>query len=170
MSECVVYWLHDAYCTHVQKHGYVGISTNFWRRLARHQKDKRFPLFDWSIVYIGTREKCLEIEYDLRPTWGVGWNKAEGGEIGCGTQPKSLEQKAKMSAAAKARYTDLKERELAKEYQKGIHDHRGEKNPRFGIVMSDEVKKNISVGRKGKALGNQNWRKRKSVIAQQKEN
>lgn len=100
MSECVVYWLHDAYCTHVQKHGYVGISTNWWRRLASHQKNKQFPLFDWSIVFIGTRVECLLLERQLRPEIGIGWNQSVGGKPIVNFTP---EVRAKMSKSAKSK-------------------------------------------------------------------
>lgn len=159
-NETVVYWLHDANCICLQRHGYVGISDRFVTRLCRHKKRGAFPPgFSWTILFRGSREECLAIEEQLRPTWGIGWNRFKGGRAG-GTAPKSAEHRAKMRAAAKARYQDPVERELAKQYQIGKHDHRGERNPRFGIALSNEVKERIRDGRMGKGLGNQNWRKR----------
>ena len=81
LDRCVVYWLHDETCTHVQAHGYVGISRQFVTRLARHQRNKRFPAgFGWTILFTGTLVECLAMEHQLRPQEGVGWNRSRGGK------------------------------------------------------------------------------------------
>ena len=103
MSEWVVYWLHDAYCICLQQHGYVGISGAWTTRLAKHQRNKRFPSdFEWSIIFIGTKAECLELEHKLRPVPDVGWNQAQGGKP---TINYTLEVRARMSAAALKRRT-----------------------------------------------------------------
>jgi hypothetical protein len=165
MSECVLYWLHDAHCICLQRHGYVGISERFTTRLGRHKQSGTFPPgFAWTILFRGSRDECLAMEESLRPTWAVGWNKLKGGLAG-GTAPKPSEQRAKMSAAARARYQNPIERELARQQQIGKHDHRGVNNPRHGVALSDETKARIRRGRKGKGLGNQNWLKRSPYTA-----
>jgi len=81
MTECVLYWLHDERCICLQKHGYVGITTNWVRRLSQHQNNKRFPVnFEWSIIFTGTRAECLVLEHQLRPESGIGWNRSQGGK------------------------------------------------------------------------------------------
>ena len=81
MAEWVVYWLHDAYCICLQQHGYVGISGAWTTRLAKHQRNKRFPPnFEWSIIFTGTKAECLAMEHKLRPVPNVGWNQAQGGK------------------------------------------------------------------------------------------
>ncbi len=223
MMKCVVYWLFDETCRYPARHGYVGITTRFKRRIVEHRLSGEFPDgFSAVIIYEGTVDECFAIEEQLRPQHRIGWNKSRGGHMrnhsvgyaysdearakmsaalkgreissewreklrlaGIGHKrsvesrskqsasmagrSKTPEQRAKMSAAALARYADPKERELARQYQVGKHDHRGEKNPRFGKPLSDEAKRNISEGRKGKGLGNQNWRKRAFQLQPSKE-
>ena len=103
MAEWVVYWLHDAYCICLQQHGYVGISGAWTTRLAKHQRNKRFPPnFEWSIIFTGTKAECLAMEHKLRPVPNVGWNQAQGGKP---VVEFTLEVRARMSAAALKRRT-----------------------------------------------------------------
>lgn len=157
---CLVYWLHDTQCICPWKHGYVGISSRWHRRLWRHQREGKFPPFEATILFRGTRDECLELEEWLRPTWRVGWNNWKGGRAGP-TTPKTLSTRENMRLAALKRFQDPREREKQRINNIGKHDHRGENNPRFGKQLSEEEKKNISIGRVGKGIGNQNWRKRK---------
>ena len=199
MSECVVYWLFDALCTDVRKHGYVGISEKWEKRLIQHRGNRSFPKdFDYAILYTGTLKQCYAMEAVLRPDHGIGWNKSKGGpnqgrtfgykhsvesranvsaalkgrkitwadklsEAGKGFI-RSEESRAKQSAsmtgikktkkhrmaiskATKLRYRRPGESEkTSKAVKAGLpKDHsKGERNPRFGVVMSEETKRKIS--------------------------
>jgi predicted GIY-YIG superfamily endonuclease len=76
-----VYWLFDETCSTVNCSGYVGVTATLKNRFKSHKK--RFgdhisiaPLFE------GTREECFFIERGLRPSPGMGWNRAVGGSQG----------------------------------------------------------------------------------------
>jgi hypothetical protein len=162
MPECVVYWLYDDQCVCPWRHGYIGISRRWLNRLKRHRALRRRS-FKWRILFSGTTADCLLIERTLRPTFGIGWNEAPGGEYGGGSAPKKQTTKEKMRLAALRRYFDpsekIKMQLLVKAAFVGI-DRSGVNNSHFGKPVSDEGKRRISEARKGKALGNQNWRKR----------
>jgi hypothetical protein len=167
MTACILYWLHDEHCIFLQKHGYVGISSDWVHRLAAHQRNKHFPShFEWSIIYSGTREECLALERQLRPEPGIGWNIERGGD-GKGLSRSGASRAAQsaattgvskteahreaMSAAARRRYSKAGEKERTSLAVKaGLpRDHqRGERNARFGIRMSAETKLKISQAQK----------------------
>jgi len=80
--------------------------------------------------------------------------------------PKSQAHKAAQSAAAKQRY-DKATPDQCKKWNRAISEgiaaaggNAGEKNGNFGNKLTAEQKQNISNGRKGKGLGNQNYKKR----------
>jgi hypothetical protein len=165
MDDCVVYWLFDDTCVCPQRHGYIGISKNLKRRLWRHRWAERFPEFTVMIIGKGAVAECRKIEWALRPQINIGWNIATGGFSAA--QMSTATANKKKSDALKARWrNDPDFRRSVRQSQFGKHDRRGQNNPRFGIVMSDDVKQNIARGRKGKAIGNQNWRKRKPYSAE----
>jgi hypothetical protein len=165
---CVVYWLYDSTCTIPELTGYVGISERWGQRLGRHRK--RFGNdVKWKWLFVGTRDECLIEEHRLRPTWGIGWNWLGGGRAGMAGAPKSVEHRAKMSRAAKKRYKDPSERlKTIQAVKKAFEtiDRTGKKNGHFGKRLTLEQRQNISLGRTGKGIGNQNWRKRKAVLAE----
>jgi len=143
MTECVLYWLHDEYCICLQKHGYVGITTNWTRRLSQHQNNKSFPVnFEWSIIFTGTRAECLVLEYQLRPKSGIGWNRSQGGKP---VVEFTDEVRGKMSAAAKVREFSVETREKLR------ISHIGKTNKgRVGQKKSDEERRKISIANIGK--------------------
>lgn len=60
--------------------GYVGVTKNEKVRFAQHRK--RFGEFKFQILFCGTFEQCLALEFQLRPVPGIGWNRACGGMEG----------------------------------------------------------------------------------------
>jgi hypothetical protein len=97
-----VYWLYDERCVCPCRHGYVGISLNVERRVRTHRK--RFPDCEWKVLFEGTKFDCVRVEYQLRPTFDIGWNRARGGNKGNpGTgaglygKPKSAEHRASIA-------------------------------------------------------------------------
>lgn len=72
-----VYWLYKDETDNIFKDGYVGISKNSKVRFYQHKK--RFGEFKTKIIFYGSLEQCLALEFQLRPTPGIGWNKACGG-------------------------------------------------------------------------------------------
>jgi hypothetical protein len=116
----VVYWLYGSRCRDPFKHGYIGISNNFPKRVRDHRKDERFPAFKAAILFTATIEDCLDIESDLRPSYGIGWNFAAGGWYPAETR--APETRKKMRAKALKRYADEKERERTSAAVKGTVD------------------------------------------------
>jgi hypothetical protein len=57
----------------------------------------------------------------------------------------------------------------SKEFREAVSRRMMGKRTRLGAKLTKQQRANISAGRTGKAIGNQNWRKRKSVLAQLKE-
>ena len=76
-SKNYVYWLFDGSCIDPITDGYIGITKNLKRRIREHMN--KFHDFSLQILYEGTREECLYIEFGLRPRWNMGWNKSPGG-------------------------------------------------------------------------------------------
>jgi hypothetical protein len=153
----VVYWLHNSSHTKPKTQGYIGvcIRRRLHLRIYRHRfnnrKRHRFTSkFQWEILFTGSKKECFKLERNLRPRIKIGWNLASGGDEGRGSgskgTPKSPEHRAKLSAAARARYTDPAERtrmsRSVKKALKGI-DRTGANNPMFGRHMSEETKEKI---------------------------
>jgi len=87
--ECCVYWIRLPEHTDITKEGYVGITNNFEVRMHQHRENERnkkvFENFDkaiCSIILIGDRSYCREVEQKLRPKPYIGWNNAIGGDGG----------------------------------------------------------------------------------------
>lgn len=145
----IVYWLHDQTCTNPMEHGYIGVTSRQRRRIIVHRYSRRFPEFELTVLFRGSRLACLDAEKIFRPRPYIGWNKAPGGGHESGHLrgiPKSEEQKAKMRAAALARYADPKERERTsrsvKEALEGV-DRSGANNSNFGKVTSEATKEKM---------------------------
>lgn len=75
-----VYWLYKEATDSVFTDGYVGVTKNEKVRFAQHRK--RFGEFKFEILFSGTKEQCLAVEFQLRPVPGIGWNRACGGMEG----------------------------------------------------------------------------------------
>ena len=92
LDQCFVYWIRLPEHVDIHTQGYIGISNNPKERLKNHIKDSRHKKYRsefkevlqsgnylHSIIFSGTRRECLNLEYDLRPNWFIGWNMAPGG-------------------------------------------------------------------------------------------
>lgn len=145
-TSCIVYWLRDNTCVCPWRHGYIGISINWPRRLKRHRTNLGRNTFEFDHLFVGSIEECKGLERSLRPTPGIGWNEAPGGIHGGGAAPKKERTRELMRIAALKRYTDPSERErtslVVKEGLKGI-DRAGTQNSHFGKPHSEKTKDKI---------------------------
>jgi hypothetical protein len=150
----VVYWLSDERCICLWRHGYVGVTVSWPHRLHRHrcetQSDFLPDKFNGQVIFRGPIKQCLEIETQLRPKAGIGWNRLPGGLSGHAMKgvPKSPEQREKMRQAALRRWanTDEAAREKhSKIVSKGLKhiDRTGANNPSFGKHQSEETKQKV---------------------------
>jgi hypothetical protein len=162
----VVYWLYDAGCVSPKKDGYIGASNNPTKQAWRYEKAKKFgdKKFQMKILFWGSKEECLAVERQLRPHHGIGWNKGAGGfkdGSGCKGVAKSAEHKAKIRAAALARYQDPAEhKRTSRDVKRGLgRNHSvGVNNPMFGREMSDKSKQKIRdrIEQRGGVFGKNN--------------
>lgn len=130
-----VYWIKDAYCQHIEKHGYVGVSAYPQRRFRVHlQRNPKIPKHaTLEIIFSGTREECFAYEELLRPIKGIGWNNAVGGKHGFKKGfTHSEETKQKMRNAwtneRKQNYSAIRAKINAKVFG-------GKKRPQHSIAM-----------------------------------
>lgn len=80
-----VYWVKTAEMSDVNSEGYVGVTVmEISERLYFHNRNNRFPdgYDSVELIFEGTDSECLDLEFELRPTWYVGWNIAPGGQAG----------------------------------------------------------------------------------------
>lgn len=79
----VLYWLRDETCTDISQHGYVGVTCRPKARESDHRRSQRFPAdFVMEVIFSGLQPQCMEMERALRPSPGIGWNRAVGGPGG----------------------------------------------------------------------------------------
>ena len=91
MPVSCVYWVRCADHTDLFTQGYIGVTSNFDRRMNEHYKKTENRHFKFAIekygwenlikeqILIGSEDYCLEIEQKLRPTDKIGWNLVKGG-------------------------------------------------------------------------------------------
>lgn len=148
MAVCNVYWVRQAEHTDIFSQGYVGITKNFTKRMNDHKRGGENAYFTnvvkkygWDnlvkeVIVIAEEDYCLDVETNLRPEKGIGWNIAIGG----GKPPltrwnlgkkMSDETKAKLSAS-----------------RKGIPSWNK------GLSLSDETKEKLSASLKGRKTWN----------------
>jgi hypothetical protein len=146
--ECVVYWLFDERCICLWRHGYIGITSNWKNRFQRHRRNSSFPTgFSWTILFRGSKAECRKLEWQLRPSDGIGWNRAPGGGGG-GTnrgrigQKKSDEERAKISASKLGQPKGDDHRRKMSERMFG-------QKLRLGRSHSDETKQRIRAKKTG---------------------
>ncbi len=72
-----VYWLYENETDNIFTDGYVGITKNCKIRFYQHKA--KFGNFKVKVIFYGSLEQCLALEFQLRPVPGIGWNKAVGG-------------------------------------------------------------------------------------------
>jgi hypothetical protein len=144
----LVYWLEDDLCVCPWRHGYIGATNRFARRM--HQHRERWPkAFRHRIMLRGSKAECLALEARMRPTPGIGWNSHVGGFVdGRGGRgiPKSAGHREKQRQAALRRYADpmehVKTSVAVRRAKEGI-DHSGANNSHFGKPHSEEARAKI---------------------------
>lgn len=153
MKTCVVYWIYDLSCKSILTDGYVGISNSLRRRHRDHIKASTVPPDSLCrMLMIGSRDYCFEIERRLRPTKGIGWNRAPGGEQGfIEGWILSKERKKQIGDVFRGIQKSVEHRQKLRDVQAG------RKRPvelvdksaaaLRGRKYSTEHKKNISIGR-----------------------
>lgn len=90
-----VYWIHLPIQNDINTQGYVGITSNFKRRMQAHLDNSKQYHFKNAINKYGWKnliksilyeniilQEALEIEEKLRPKQNIGWNSQKGGIIG----------------------------------------------------------------------------------------
>jgi hypothetical protein len=143
--ECVVYWLFDAQCVCVGRHGYVGITTGLKKRLERHRRNKSFPTFDWKILFRGPSFECRRFEYQLRPVPSIGWNiGAGGGQARLGHKSTATARRNMSDAGKKRAPASQETREKLRAASTG-RTNRG----RLGQKKSIEERAKIAAGHRG---------------------
>lgn len=158
-TSCVVYWLYNNRCICPWRHGYIGISRNWLKRLKRHRTNRGD--FQWKHFFTGSVEDCMTIERQLRPRPGIGWNEAPGGEYGGGSAPKKEQTRELMRQAALHRYTDPAERErtsaVVKTALKNV-DRSGTNNSNYGKQTSEAAKEKMrtKIIKRGGIAGSNN--------------
>jgi hypothetical protein len=76
-----LYWLRLKEHTNVFNDGYVGVTSNFHRRLISHKhrfKDIWDDIIVETLLY-GEEDYLYTVEQKLRPTKKIGWNLSSGG-------------------------------------------------------------------------------------------
>lgn len=160
-----VYWIFNSDCHDITKDGYVGVSTSAEMRFTQHKKrSKRFPAnIEYRVIFEGTREECFNLEKELRPLPGIGWNMAVGGKHGWRIAFKHSDE---TTQKLKDAWTD--ERRQVASMFKAIQNKKlkgqkrpkqsiamqGENNPMYGTTRPDYVKLAVSLSRKGKPPSN----------------
>jgi hypothetical protein len=75
-----VYWVYDLGCGSEIDSGYVGITEDPDARLLRLRSAGTVPRHaKMKVLFQGKRQDCLALEKTLRPSSGIGWNRAVGG-------------------------------------------------------------------------------------------
>ena len=121
-----VYWLHLAGHTDILNEGYIGVSSQPNERLYEHRYERRTNrhlshAFDaygdqiiQTILLVGSKQYCLDVERGLRPTERIGWNIAIGGGIPPSRKGQKNKNKRKITTKIRsnARQATLKYYEL----------------------------------------------------------
>ncbi|MGY8661770.1 NUMOD3 domain-containing DNA-binding protein [Bradyrhizobium sp. UFLA05-109] len=154
--ECVVYWLFDERCVCLLRHGYIGITSNWTKRLQRHRRNGTFPVgFGWKVLFRGPKSVCRKLEWQLRPTRSIGWNRTAGGGLARLGYRATETAKQNMREAAKGRPPVSDEtRDKLRQRMIGT-TNRG----RIGQQKSDEERAKIVAATKGKPKSDEHRRK-----------
>jgi NUMOD3 motif len=147
--ECILYWLFDDRCICLWRHGYIGITTKWTRRLQRHRRTMPHA-FRFAILFRGSKEECRKLEHQLRPHRHIGWNIAPGGNMARLGAQHSDEAKKKMSIAARQRPPSSEETRERLCIASTGRTNRG----RIGQKKSEEERAKISLSNIGKVRAN----------------
>lgn len=99
MKNASVYWIKKTTHNDVTKEGYVGVARNVEKRIQRHKLHAskgqhqnnllQEILFDddtiVEVIFYGKEDDCYSKEFELRPTYRIGWNIVPGGHGGSTT-------------------------------------------------------------------------------------
>ena len=133
-----VYWLYANDGDKIFTDGYVGISKNTKTRIYQHKK--RFGEFKHKVIFYGSLQQCLALEFQLRPVPGIGWNRACGGfegyRLGHSEETKNVlkDKRAKQIAPM----TGLKQSEETKLKIR---------NSNLGKIRSDETRARLKAAK-----------------------
>jgi hypothetical protein len=146
---CFVYWIYDETCLDPITSGYVGVSKNAIQKFSSHIRKPRVPKNSkFKILFEGTREECFKLEFFLRPSKGIGWNKAVGGAQGWrigfshSNETKQrlhrawTEERRKIASKFKTEQNKLL---IGQKRPKQSEAMTGEKNPMFGTTRPQYV-------------------------------
>jgi hypothetical protein len=147
--ECILYWLFDDSCICLWRHGYIGITTNWTKRLQRHRRTMP-RAFRFAILYRGSKEECKNLEHQLRPHRHIGWNVAPGGNMARLGAQHSDETKEKMRIAAMQRPPPSEDTRERLRITSTGRTNKG----RIGKKKSDEERAKISLSHSGKVCSN----------------
>lgn len=117
-KECRVYWIRKPEHTDMFSQGYIGITTgSLHNRLVAHKSTARkgatsiiakaLRKYDDLLcneIVIGPLWYCLDLERQLRPLPGIGYNSDVGGKIGRQEVPTKESTRLKLSEAVKKAY------------------------------------------------------------------
>src|SRR5215831_668881 len=161
----VVYWLYDERCVCPWRHGYIGTTVTWPRRLYRHRTESEFPsdTFQGQVLFRGTVKQCLKLETEMRPRAQIGWNTLPGGLGGFAGKgvPKSAEHKENIRQAALRRYSNPAEHvRTSKAVKRGLKnvDRTGANNPSYGKPMAEDTKQKVRdrIAERGGVSGKNN--------------
>jgi hypothetical protein len=142
--ECILYWLFGDSCICMWRHGYIGITTNWTKRLQRHRRTMPHA-FRYAILFRGTKEECKKLEHQLRSHRHIGWNVAPGGNMARLGAQHSDEAKKRMSIAATQRAPPSEETRGRLRIASTGRTNKG----RIGQKKSDEERAKIAANRSG---------------------
>jgi len=153
-----VYWIFDEMCADIQNSGYVGVSKDAVNRVKTHIRKCRVPNnSQFIIVFEGSRDACFAHELKLRPSRGIGWNRAIGGAQGWKVGfSLSKEAKAKISVAKlgkKQKFEHIAKRiavTIGQKRPKQSKSMLGSRNPMYGTKRPLHVVDAIRRGCIGK--------------------
>jgi hypothetical protein len=110
-TSCVVYWLTDSRCVCPWRHGYIGISIDFRRRL-HHQRYRQKRKFEATILFSGTWSECRALDKIAKTLTGhvrtLASRKKQAAKMRGIAKP--IMQREKMAQAGSSRYIDRKPR------------------------------------------------------------
>lgn len=161
---CVVYWLFDDKCVCPWRHGYVGVTTCWRKRIERHRRVFG-QVFSTQILYRGTKSECLKVEWQFRPHSRIGWNAYPGGAKTRAGAIIGAIGRRRMSEAAKKRPPRSPETLEKLRVRKIGTTNKG----RIGQRKTEDEKKKIAESNRGKTLG-EDTRRRISLSLRGKTN
>lgn len=156
MNTYCLYWIHYPDQTSPESEGYIGITSDFSKRIQTHSKYTRYAhiknrIESGAVATILqenlTKEQAESLEAKYRPEENIGWNIAKGGNI-----PPS--RKGKVSPKTKLLGEDRTERQ--KESSKKLAESRSGKMPSNAREVSLFGKSYPSIS---KALKDIKWSK-----------